>query len=346
MHYPAPLVSGSTIAITAFSSGIEPEHKDRFDAIIAGLENKGFKVVIGNCLYGECKGASAPAKERAEELQRFLMDDTIDAIAPPWGGELAMELLPLLDFNAIAQAKPKWVFGFSDVSTITSVLTCKLNWATVHGPNLIDLIYTEQTPMVRNFFANLETKAGETFKQEASQRYATTWTDFAIEPLSTLNCEHDTQWKWLVKPEKGDEISGRLIGGCWDTLQYLFGTSYLDIASLKGKNTTRILLYLENVELSPCDLTRSILNMEFNGVFDVIDGLLLGRNMRTDSKESEDLHYLDVLKNHLANKNIPVMYDMDIGHFPPNLTLINGATAEISLVEGKGVITQTLKSNL
>jgi muramoyltetrapeptide carboxypeptidase LdcA involved in peptidoglycan recycling len=342
MHYPAPLVSGSTIAVTAFSSGIEPKHEKRFEAIVDGLKNKGFKVVLGDCLYGEYKGASASAKERAEELQRFLLDDTIDAIAPPWGGELAMELLPLLDFNAIAQAKPKWVFGFSDVSTITSVLSCKLNWATVHGPNLIDLIYTEQTPMVRNFFANLETKAGEAFKQEASQRYATTWTDFAIEPLSTLNCEHETQWKWLVEPDQGDEISGRLIGGCWDTLHTLFGTDYLDLKQFKQNNASKVLLYLENVEMSPFDLTRSILTMSFHGVFEVIDGLLLGRNMRTDSKNSEDLHYLDVLNNHLKNKKIPVIYDMDIGHFPPNLTLINGAQARVKLSNGLSYIHQTL----
>ena len=31
----------------------------------------------------------------------FLLDDTLDAIAAPWGGELAMEILPLLDFDRL-----------------------------------------------------------------------------------------------------------------------------------------------------------------------------------------------------------------------------------------------------
>ena len=50
---------------------------------------------------------------------------------PPMGGELAMEILPLLDFGAIKNAKPKWLVGYSDVSTIACALTAKCNWATV-----------------------------------------------------------------------------------------------------------------------------------------------------------------------------------------------------------------------
>jgi muramoyltetrapeptide carboxypeptidase LdcA involved in peptidoglycan recycling len=116
----------------------------------------------------------------------------------------------------------------------------------------------------------------------------------------------------------------------------------LDLKQFKQNSASKVLLYLENVEMSPFDLTRSILTMSFHGVFEVIDGLLLGRNMGTDSKNSEDLQYIDVINNHLKNKKIPVIYDMDIGHFPPNLTLINGAQARVTLRDEKGLVQQAL----
>ena len=80
--------------------------------------------------------------------------------------------------------------------------------------------------------------------------------------------------------------------------------------------------------------------MQFRGVFSHINGLILGRNVREDPQHEDELTYLDVLNEHLANKNIPVMYDVDIGHVPPNLTLINGSVAEMKLVGQRGSIKQ------
>ena len=55
MNYPQPLRSGSTIAVTAFSAGIEKEHKARFELVKTYLESLGFQIVVGDCLYGQVK---------------------------------------------------------------------------------------------------------------------------------------------------------------------------------------------------------------------------------------------------------------------------------------------------
>lgn len=97
MEYPAPLLPGSRIALTAISSGVpEPIHP-RLDGVIADLRQRGFDVVEGECLRSNHHHVSASPKARVVEFMRFALDDSIDAIAPPWGGELTMELLPLLD---------------------------------------------------------------------------------------------------------------------------------------------------------------------------------------------------------------------------------------------------------
>ncbi len=106
MIYPKPLRKGSRISITAFSSGIADRHEKRFSEIVRTLNERGFEVVIGECLKGEIKHVSAPKERRAEELMKFITDDSIDAVVPPWGGELAIEVLPLLGFNLIAKTMP------------------------------------------------------------------------------------------------------------------------------------------------------------------------------------------------------------------------------------------------
>ena len=343
MKYPKPLKHESKIAITAFSSGINQSHLPRFNEIKRALENRGLEVIVGNCLMQQGKQASSSKEERAKEFQKFLLDDTIDAIAPPWGGELAMEILPLLDFDKIGGAKPKWVFGFSDVSTITAVMHDRLNWATVHSSNLMDLIDTAEDHLTSHTLDILAQESGSTVIQTASESHTFNWPKIDKDPLAFIKGEIKTEWKWLNPPKNEPCIKGRLIGGCWDTLFHIFNTEYLDLQKLKERSPERkLLLFLENVEQSPSDLVRSILNMEFRGVFNVIDGLILGRNFRKDSGDPQELTYLDVLNRHLKGKSFPIIYDVDIGHAPPNLTLINGATAEIGIENGRGYLKQIL----
>ncbi|MBU2865075.1 LD-carboxypeptidase [Reinekea forsetii] len=341
MIYPAPLKQGSTIAVTAFSSGVTESQKPRLEAVVDGFRKQGFNVVFGQCLFGNERHVSATKEERAGELMQFLMDDSIDAIAPPWGGELAMELLPLLNFEQLKNAKPKWIFGFSDVSTLTVALHSKLGWASAHCSNFMDLISTNKDPLTSQTLDCLSFPAGANFTQKNSEKHTRQWPDIEKSPSAFIVGDTVTQWQWLVPPKNGELMSGRLVGGCWDILTHLIETPFLPLSELKEKHSEGVLLYLENVELSPCDLIRAIHSMLFRGVFSSINGLILGRNFRVDRPEDE-LSYLDVLQEHLANKGIPVLYDVDIGHAPPNLTLINGSYAEIGLKNNEGFIHQHL----
>tara|TARA_Y100001956_G_C4127118_1_gene190827 strand:- start:3402 stop:4430 length:1029 start_codon:yes stop_codon:yes gene_type:complete len=341
MKYPNPLRQGSTIAITAFSSGIAKAHQPRFDIIKKHLESAGFNVVVGDCLYGELKHVSAPIEQRLEELMTFLLDDNIDAIYPPWGGELAMELLPLIDFSKLEHARPKWILGFSDISTVAVVFASRLRWATGHCSNLMDVVPEATDALTSNTLNHLATPLGESFSQNALGMYASQWPDIANKPAAGIDPDTPSSWKWLVKPEFGSVIEGRLIGGCWDTLLHLFNTEFLDLAALSQDYPEGVVLYLENAEMSPTDVARTLLSMKFKGVFKHINGLLLGRSAVPEPTDEEALTYYEAIQAGLADIGIPVIYDLDIGHLPPNLTLINGALASVELEEC-GRIRQTL----
>ena len=55
----------------------------------------------------------------------MLLGDMPDAIISCGGGELMCEILRYVDFERIAQAKPKWFMGYSDNTNLTFLLTTR-----------------------------------------------------------------------------------------------------------------------------------------------------------------------------------------------------------------------------
>ena len=60
---------------------------------------RGYEVEVGECMSGDPASTSAPKEQRAAELTRMLLDPAIRAVVPPWGGELAIDLLDQLDWQ-------------------------------------------------------------------------------------------------------------------------------------------------------------------------------------------------------------------------------------------------------
>ena len=56
------------------------------------------------------------------------------------------------------------------------------------------------------------------------------------------------------------------------------------------------------------------------------------------SDVEEDLH--QDLSDELQ---IPIVYDIDCGHVPPQITFVNGAYGVVEVEEGKGIVVQYFK---
>ena len=54
------------------------------------------------------------------------------------------------------------------------------------------------------------------------------------------------------------------------------------------------------------------------------------------------LTYEGVIQEFFADREFPVIYDLDIGHYPPNLTLVNGSLARVEFFGDGGKIFQSL----
>ncbi|UTH75900.1 S66 peptidase family protein [Chromobacterium sp. IIBBL 290-4] len=327
IRFPPALKPGDAIAVTAFSSGVHPQLHGQLDQALAVLRARGYRVIEGQCLREEKYDASAPAAARLAELRRFLFDPEIHAILPPWGGERAIELLLGLDFAALAALPPKWLAGFSDVSTVMTPLALLSGWGTLHGPNLMDLPLKERAFGNEALLAAMETGAPPA--QESHPQY----------------------WKWN-EPGKtfanrvrlldggAGKMAGRLIGGCLDVLVSLQGSPYFDLTAFKREPA---ILYLENVELAPCAVLRALAGLRLSGMLDGLSGLILGRSSAQDAADGQALRYEDAVRAALDGLPYPVAIDADIGHVPPQWTLLNGAWAVLEVFgEGRARLSQRL----
>ena len=80
--------------------------------------------------------------------------------------------------------------------------------------------------------------------------------------------------------------------------------------------------------------------MDLWTMFDGNAGLLLGRSAAPEPADAGHLTYVEALRSALAGLPCPVLHDVDIGHHPPQFTLINGALARVRFEHGAGTLTQ------
>ena len=168
------------------------------------------------------------------------------------------------------------------------------------------------------------------------------WIDFSKQVDASLNLTETTEWKRLDGSTEGIEFRGRLIGGCIDTIAWLAGTKYGDIPKfIREAGAQSVVLYLENAEVSPVDIVRALLSLKRQHWFEGVAGLMLGRSAGPVPDSSSSLTYVEALHAVLEDLPCPVLYDVDIGHMPPQFTLINGAFANVEFEEGRGSVTQS-----
>jgi muramoyltetrapeptide carboxypeptidase len=343
IRYPAPLLPGAHIAVTAPSSGAEAKFHARLDLALGNLRSKGFRVTEGQCLRAQRKSASGSRAERAADLGRFLIDPAVDAIFPPWGGERAIELLELIDFEHLRSLPPKWMIGYSDTSTLLVPLTLIAGWATAHASCLLELVPLADDPLTSGILTALSTGPGGSFTQLSSTKFQRKWDDYAVKPEASLNRTEITLWKRLDRGSGKIVIGGRLIGGCIETLSRIAGTRFGNLpAFVRASENKGVILYLENAGYDPCELLRALRSLRLLGWFSGIQGLLLGRSAAAEPSDPNALNYVDALDASLGDLPYPVIYDVDIGHQPPQFTLVNGALAVVTFESGRGSLVQNL----
>jgi len=332
--YPEPLKKGDTIGITATSSGVSGVFKNKLDLAIKNIEAMGYKVKETASVRRQERLVSNTGRVRVKEFMSLYLDDEVKLILPPWGGEYLMDILPLLDYELIGKSKPKWIMGFSDTSSLMFTLTTRLGIATAHGPNALDFGCSPVDESVYNSLSVLSTENNKLISQSSSELFQKDWPDVSLNPHAPYQLTEKTKWQ-----SNYDEVhfQGRLIGGCLDILCKLVGTPFSPIKEFKRNNNEKgFVLYLESCEMGVTDIYRTLFQLKLNGWFDNCNGILYGR--LEGYSEKDDYKFIDIFNDLLVD--IPLVYGVDIGHVPPQLTLVNGAFCQVSYKDNKGTIKQ------
>ena len=332
------LKKNATIGVTAPSSGVEEELHELVKRSCSRLEGRGYYIICRDTAWTQDKAKSAPAVKRAQEFNEMMQDEGIDLILPPWGGELLIEVLEKIDFENL---KEKWVLGYSDTSLLLLAITLKTGIATAHGTNLIDLRgeYTDDTTAM--WESVLSTKTGSTITQYSSEKYQKKWQHDNPSPC-VFHLTEETNWK--IVTGESVKVEGRLLGGCIDIIRHIIGTPYGDVQSFRKKhiNNEPIIWYFENCELKTTDLRRSLVQMKLAGWFDNCSCIMFGRSPANEPVENYTIE--DVYQDLFTELQIPIIYDIDCGHVPPQITFVNGAYGVVEVEGGKGTVVQHFKA--
>ncbi len=334
MIYPSKLKLNDTIGIVAVSDGA---NLSKIDYSIRNFENIGFKIVETPHARNSKYLVSSSGKTRAEEFMNLWKSDRISCIISARGGEFLMEMLPYLDKykNEILKYKTKWVQGFSDTSLLLYYLTTNFNIATIHAGNFGEFSMKEFHESLKDNIRFLT--RNEEFVQNSFSRYQIE--EKEDDPQNGYNLTEDVKYK-LIDNEKKAQFSGRLIGGCIDILSILLGTKYDNTVKFCNQFEEGMIWYIDNYEMNAAELHRRLWQMREAGWFNNVKGFLFGRSY--GGNKIGDFGFLEAIHYSLEDIGVPIIYDVDIGHLPPQFTIINGAYTEVEYNEGKATIIQKL----
>ncbi|MBQ6389236.1 MAG: LD-carboxypeptidase [Mogibacterium sp.] len=338
MIYPNFPVEGDVIGICAPSAGVGSKI-DSFDLSLEVLHEIGLDTYeTPSVRNDDCP--SAPPEIRGEELNSLFEDDDVAMVMSASGGDYTVEMLPYIDQENIV-AHPKWFSGYSDPTAIEMLMTTRLDIATIYGVNAGAWDWRPLHTFQENA---LYIMTGELIPQYSFDYYSSGGFD---EETGGYIMDSPVDWT-LLRTDEGEfyeddqlDVTGRLIGGCIDVIDWIIGTPYEDLQGFAERyKDDGLIWFFDNFELTPMNLMYAVNKMKFMGLFDNARAVIFGRVCFAG--DATDIDYLEQLERVFGELDVPVIWGADIGHTKPSMTLINGSMGHLEYEEGWAVLTMEL----
>ena len=286
---PQYLKAGDKIALISPSYFTPMENVEKTADV---LRSWGFEPVIGpnvgKVVDGRYAGTIA---ERVSDLRWALNDPEIKAIICNRGGYGTIQLIDQLSLKELA-ANPKWLVGFSDISTLHGLLT-RAGVMSIHGT-------------MSSFLA----KGGE---------------DMTSILMRDLLLGRVPRYEL---PAHEQNITGRahgvLVGGNICTFVPNLNTQ---ADATAGRD---LILFIEEVEESMHNIDRQFNILRMNGVLSRCKGIILGEFTECGSEFTYG-SVEAMLRSYLKEYNIPLLCGFPGGHGDINLPLVMGAPVTIDV---------------
>ena len=256
------------------------------------LRSWGLEPVVGPNVGKKTDGQYAgTVAQRINDIRWALGDPEVKAIICNRGGYGTIQLIDQLTLSEL-KASPKWLVGFSDISTLHGLLT-RAGVMSIHGT-------------MSSFLAKGGTDKTSTLMRDLLMGQVPCYEL----PAHNQNIE--------------GKASGVLVGGNLCTFTPNLGTQ---ADATKGKD---IILFVEEVEESMHNIDRQMRILQMNGVLDRCKGIILGEFTDCGTEFTYE-SVEDMLHRMLKPYNIPVLCGFPGGHGDVNLPLVMGANVTIDV---------------
>ena len=337
------LAPGATIAFISPSARLVDELPDVMLRATNVLLDRGYKV---RTLFTQDAGIQSSISNRVSEIRAAFFNTDISAIICTIGGSTFTELLPALiadtELHAHIRAHPKIVIGYSDITGLHWFLYAFAGLRTFYGPGAIPELgevgsAADETYVtafsVKNLFGAIA-RSQPLDDIARSPFYAPKASQFFFEPASTQRAAlaPAPEWKWLRR----GKAQGRLFGGCLTVAARLHGIRSI-VPDWRGR-----IVFLETAigddesmeQGNPLDRVRAgFADLIAAGVFEEAAGLVVGRAYGYNSEEERDKYAGAITgllcEGRLAKNPFPILFNVDIGHTLPMVTLPFDALAEL-----------------
>lgn len=299
---PALLKKGDCIGVVAPSNPIIGENIEELERAKKIVENDGFRVKYSKNLFSNTNGYSASAKEKAEDINTMFAEPDVKMIWCAKGGENSNSVFDYLDYEIIKK-NPKIICGYSDITSLTNIITEKTGLVTYSGTNF-KTIATDETDYSYN---------------EALKRF--------VKGDLSLGTNEDEFVTLNQEKIKESHVEGELIGGNLSLTRGLVAGRY----SIDFKDK---ILFLEELglETGPALASNYLYYMKQNGVFDKIKGLWIG-NYEHESGITLEKIVFDVLGEEYQSK-FPIIKSNNFGHTERKTVIPIGMKAQWSIGDG------------
>ncbi len=297
MHFPPTLAPGARVALVAPAGPLRDQGD--LDRSIANVSSFGWVAVPGDHAL-ERDGYLAGADDhRLADLNRFLRDDSIDAIWCIRGGYGAMRLLESIDYHALAR-RPKAVIGYSDITALHAAVGRRCALVSYHAATA----RSDLTELTRRSLAAV-----------------------LAEPWETLTIADPS----MTAVTRG-AARGRLAGGNLALVAALAGTPYMP--DLDGA-----ILLLEDVGEAVYRVDRMLTQLWLSGALRNIAGLAFGRFTEIPDDPTNAQRPLErVLDEFAARCGVPCVSGFPMGHVDDQYAYPLGAIATLNADEGLLVV--------
>lgn len=290
MIKPKILKRGDMIGVIAPSGPIVDKKIEELERAREIVEKDGFKVKYSKNLFSNTNGYSASAKEKAEDINEMFKDKEVKMIWCAKGGASSNTTFEYLDFELIKN-NPKIICGYSDITSLTNMITEKTGLVTFSGIN----------------FKTIATDETDYSYKEAINRFV----DRSLE-LGKQGEEYKTIQEGIAE--------GKLIGGNLNLISELVSGKYS--VDFEDK-----VLFLEELglETDPEMASNFLYFMKQNGVFDKIKGLWIGNYEHVSGFALEKI-VMDVLGDEYK---FPIIKSNNFGHIETKTVIPIGVKARI-----------------